>query len=188
MAKKLDILLVIDLESTCWEKSPPKGQSSEIIEIGIATLDLATCKPLEKRSILVKPVTSTVSPFCEELTTITQDMLDEQGISLKEACQILRKEYDCKNRTWASWGDYDRRQFERDCEAKGLRYPFGVTHLNAKSMHALLSGATREEGMARALSALGIELEGTHHRGHDDAWNIAKIIGHILHTSPLRHT
>ncbi len=186
MGKKLDLLLVVDLESTCWEKQPPEGQVSEIIEIGIATLDVTTGEPLEKRSILVKPISSTVSPFCEELTTITQAMLDEEGVTLMEACKILRKQYKSKERVWASWGDYDRRQFERDCEAKGLRYPFGPTHINAKSMHALLAGNTREDGMARALESLGIELEGTHHRGHDDAWNIAKIVGHIMKTSALR--
>lgn len=186
MAKSLDMMLVVDLESTCWEKNPPEGQVSEIIEVGLATLDLKELKLVEKRSILVKPLTSTVSSFCEELTTITQSMLDEEGVTLAEACRILKKEYRSKDRLWASWGDYDRRQFERDCKAKGIGYPFGPTHLNAKSMYALLSGLTNEVGMARALEDLGIELEGTHHRGHDDAWNIAKVVTHILKTSPLR--
>lgn len=186
MAKTLDILLVVDLESTCWEGGPPEGQVSEIIEIGVATLDVASGRPLDKRSILVKPLMSTVSPFCEELTTITQPMLDADGVTLKEACRILKKEYLSKQRMWTSWGDYDRRQFERDCAAKGIGYPFGPTHLNAKSLHALLSGLTNEVGMARALEDLGLTLEGTHHRGHDDAWNIAKILGHILAHSPLR--
>ena len=186
MAKSLDMMLVVDLESTCWEKNPPEGQVSEIIEVGLATLDLKELKLVEKRSILVKPLMSTVSSFCEELTTITQSMLDEEGVTLAEACRILKKEYRSKDRLWASWGDYDRRQFERDCKAKGIGYPFGPTHLNAKSMYALLSGLTNEVGMARALEDLGIELEGTHHRGHDDAWNIAKVVTHILKTSPLR--
>ena len=186
MAKSLDILLIIDLESTCWEGNPPPDQVSEIIEVGVATLDVASGEPLEKRSILVKPITSTVSPFCEELTTITQSMLDADGVTLREACSILKREYLSKERLWASWGDYDRRQFERDCAAKGIGYPFGPTHLNAKSLYALLRGPGNEVGMARALKDLDIPLEGTHHRGHDDAWNIAKIMGHILARSPLR--
>lgn len=186
MSKSLDILLIIDLESTCWEGEPPPGMSSEIIEIGVATLDVRRGEPLEKRSLLVKPLLSTVSPFCEQLTTITQAMLDEEGMTLDQACRILKREYLAKERTWASWGDYDRRQLERECQAKGLGYPFGPTHLNAKSLHALLSGLSREQGMAQALEQLGLPLEGTHHRGHDDAWNIATIMGHILRSSPLR--
>ena len=34
--------------------------------------------------------------------------------------------------------------------------------------------------MAESLKALSLPLEGTHHRGHDDAWNIARILGLLL--------
>ena len=180
MAKLLDQVLDIDVESTCWEGKTPEGQYSEIIEVGIAILDMKKSEPIEKRSILIKPLASEVSPFCTELTTITAEMLEKDGITLVEACKILKKEYAAKSRVWASWGDYDRNQFQRDCEAKGIGYPFGPTHLNAKSLFALRRGHTKECGMARALAELGIPLEGTHHRGHDDAWNIAKILAEIL--------
>ena len=36
-------------------------------------------------------------------------------------------------------------------------------------------GFTKERGMAKALRHANIELEGTHHRGGDDANNIAKL-------------
>ena len=64
MAKLLDKILVIDLESTCWEGPPPLGQVSEIIEVGLVVVDVATLTRGEKRSILVKPVKSQVSEFC----------------------------------------------------------------------------------------------------------------------------
>ena len=34
--------------------------------------------------------------------------------------------------------------------------------------------------MARALRHAGLPLEGTHHRGADDAWNIAALIAQML--------
>ena len=34
--------------------------------------------------------------------------------------------------------------------------------------------------MARALEMLALPLEGTHHRGADDAWNIAGILARLL--------
>ena len=34
--------------------------------------------------------------------------------------------------------------------------------------------------MAQALKLVGIELQGTHHRGIDDAKNIAKLLPYIL--------
>ncbi len=30
MARKLDQILVVDVEATCWEGQPPPGQESEI--------------------------------------------------------------------------------------------------------------------------------------------------------------
>ena len=31
MARKLDRILVVDVEATCWEGDPPPGQISEIL-------------------------------------------------------------------------------------------------------------------------------------------------------------
>ena len=111
MAKLLHQILVVDIEATCWETKPPRGQESEIIEIGICVLDVRLRKRVEKRSILVKPEHSKVSPFCTKLTTLTQEEVDT-GISFQEACRILKKEYGSKKRVWASYGDYDRRKFD----------------------------------------------------------------------------
>jgi inhibitor of KinA sporulation pathway (predicted exonuclease) len=179
MAKKLDQILVIDVESTCWEGDPPEGQESEIIEIGLCILDVATGKRLDNPSILVSPVKSTVSDYCTWLTTLTQQEVDD-GLSLLEACQLLRDKYQPRQRLWASYGDYDRLQFERCCTAQNIEYPFGTGHINVKSLFAVTRAMSREVGLDRAMHILGWPLEGTHHRGGDDAWNIARILGHIL--------
>lgn len=178
MARSLDVILVVDVESTCWEEDPPEGQVSEIIEIGLCTVDVKSLTRLEKRSILVKPVLSEISPFCTELTTLTPDMFDNAG-SLADAVQTLKKVYHCKDRLWASWGDYDRRQFERVCKARRVGYPFGNSHLNIKSLFAAAISAN-EMGLDGACRYLGQEMEGIHHRGDDDAWNIADILCGLL--------
>jgi len=179
MAQRLDQILVIDVESTCWEGKPPKGQESEIIEIGMCLLDVATLERVEKRSLIVKPERSSVSAFCTMLTTLTQKDVD-QGIPLRAACDSLKQTYHSKQRAWASYGDYDRRQFERNCAARNIPYPFGPTHINVKNLFATSRALPCEVGMAEALELLGIPLEGTHHRGGDDAWNIAAILAEIL--------
>jgi inhibitor of KinA sporulation pathway (predicted exonuclease) len=176
MARKLDQILVVDVESTCWERVPPKGQEAEIIEIGICPVDVQSLERLEKRSILVRPERSRVSQFCTELTTLSQKQLDNEGISFAEACRILRKDYDSRDRTWASFGDYDRRQFERQCLSWDVTYPFGPGHINIKTLFALTHNLKREAGMAKALRMMKHPLEGTHHRAVDDAWNIAAIL------------
>jgi inhibitor of KinA sporulation pathway (predicted exonuclease) len=179
MAKQLDKIIVIDVESTCWEGEPPAGQSSEIIEIGVVALDISTLERGEKRSILIKPVKSDVSAFCTRLTTLTGDQLKNAG-TLAEAVKILKTEFHAQDRPWASWGDYDRRQFERVCKAFNVGYPFGLSHLNVKTLFSLAHGIDREIGMEMALQWVGRPLEGTHHRGGDDAWNIAGLLAGLL--------
>src|SRR5579885_3105474 len=166
MARKLDQIVVIDIESTCWEGAPPEGQESEIIEIGICPLEVTSGRRLERRSILVRPTRSTVSAFCTGLTAITQEQV-EAGIPFAEACGILVREYRCRERLWASWGDYDRRQFERQCAAQGVPYPFGASHLNAKTLFAIVHALPHELGMDGAMDRVGLPLEGTHHRAGD---------------------
>jgi inhibitor of KinA sporulation pathway (predicted exonuclease) len=179
MAKLLDKIIVIDLESTCWDGPPPQGQISEIIEVGIATVDVKSLDRGDRRSILIRPVKSQVSEFCTQLTTLTADDL-AGGVTLADAVKVLKKEYRSQDRTWASWGDYDRRQFERVCKEFGVGYPFGITHVNVKSVFALAHGLDREVGMDGALQHIGAPLEGTHHRGGDDAWNIAALLSGLL--------
>lgn len=179
MAKRLDQILVVDLESTCWEGPPPPGQVSEIIEVGVCTVDVASLQRVEKRSILIKPVQSEVSEFCTQLTTLTAAHLSGAG-SLADATRILKKELFSQERLWASWGDYDRRQFERVCKEHGIGYPFGISHLNVKTLFAMAVGSERELGLDEAYARLGLVMEGTHHRGADDAWNIAGVLCRLL--------
>jgi inhibitor of KinA sporulation pathway (predicted exonuclease) len=179
VARTLDLIIVVDVESTCWEGPPPNGEQSEIIEMGLCALNVADGARLERRSIFVRPERSQVSAYCTRLTTITWAQVD-QGVSFAEACQLVAREYNTRERTWASYGDYDRRQFERQCAARGVAYPFGVTHLNVKNLVALALGLPHEVGMDEALRLWGLSLEGTHHRADDDAWNIAALLAGAL--------
>lgn len=177
--RQLDCILVVDVEATCWEGDPPAGQASDIVEIGLCLLDIASIEREEKASFIVRPERYTVSEYCTRLTTLTPEQAS-QGISFAEACEILRRKYRAKERVWASYGDYDRRQFERQCMELKVAYPFGSAHLNVKSLLAVASGWSREVGMEAALERLGLPHEGVHHRGGDDAWNIAAILARLL--------
>ncbi|NUP46227.1 MAG: exonuclease domain-containing protein [Catenulispora sp.] len=165
-------LNVVDVEATCWEGRPPGGQVSEIIEIGLTVVDVEERVRVGKHRILVRPEHSTVSAFCTELTGLTQEEVDG-GVPFAEACEVLR-EHRADSRVWASWGDYDRKQFRRQCDA-GVRYPFGA-HVNAKQQFAVAQGWSKGVGMHRALEVAGLPLEGRHHCGADDAWNIAALV------------
>jgi inhibitor of KinA sporulation pathway (predicted exonuclease) len=168
----VSLLNVVDVEATCWEGEPPPGEVNEIIEIGICVLDTQSWKRLAKHSIIVRPARSRVSAFCTSLTTLTEEDV-AQGIGFAEACERLRAEFDSASRPWASWGDYDRNQFTRECARDGIPYPFSESHANVRVRFTKAFGLSRRPGMDAALKLAGLPLEGVHHRGADDAWNIA---------------
>ena len=175
------LINVVDLEATCWgEGMQPADQTSDIIEIGISVVDVEAARIVSTESILVKPERSEVSAFCTQLTTLTPELVAREGIAFQEALRRLKKDYDAPARIFASWGDYDRKAFERQCAAMQLKLPFGPTHMNVKTLHALSRPMPVEVGMDEALSELGMPLEGTHHRGGDDSRNIAKILLALL--------
>ncbi|MEW2301371.1 3'-5' exonuclease [Streptomyces sp. NPDC006655] len=169
------IVNVVDVEATCWAGAPPPGEVSEIIEVGLTVVDLTAGERLARHRILVRPARSAVSAFCTELTGLTQPEVD-RGVSFAEACRLLAAEHRAGARPWASWGDYDRHQFTRQCGATGTPYPFNRRHTNAKAAFTEAYGLRKRPGMARALEIAGLPLEGRHHRGEDDAWNIASLV------------
>jgi Inhibitor of the KinA pathway to sporulation, predicted exonuclease len=169
------LLNVVDVEATCWEGAPPPGAVSEIIEIGLTVVDLDKGVRVEKHRLLVRPARSEVSAFCTELTGLTPGEVAE-GLEFAGACRELASRHRTGERPWASWGDYDRHQFTRQCAATATPYPFGHRHTNAKAVFTAAHGLRKRPGMAQALRIADLPLEGRHHRGEDDAWNIAALI------------
>jgi inhibitor of KinA sporulation pathway (predicted exonuclease) len=80
---------------------------------------------------------------------------------------------------FCSWGDYDRNQFLQDCEFNRFAYPFRSGHLNLKAEFSRALGMKKRLGIAAALRHLGMGFEGSHHRGLDEARNIARIVRRI---------
>lgn len=175
---KFDQIIVIDIESTCWEE--PTDDISEIIEIGICPVDTKSGNVLDVRDIIVKPEHSKVSEFCTKLTRLTQEDVDS-GLCFRDACDILVNEYDSKRRVWASYGYYDKNQFGAQCKRENIEYPFSKDHINIKLLYTIRYSSKREVGMAKALRLLGMPLMGTHHRAGDDSRNIANILSKILY-------
>ena len=173
-------ILVIDIESTCWEKSPPEGQESEIIEIGYSLLNPTTKTITGAGRVYIRPILSAVSEYCFNLTGITQDILEKEGFPIKMAFEILRHDLDSRHRLWASYGYYDKRMIDQTCKKYNIKSPLDNSHLNIKALAPLVFGWSKEVGLDKALMMINIPLEGRHHSGKDDAYNIAKLLGVIL--------
>ncbi|WP_052556767.1 3'-5' exonuclease [Enhygromyxa salina] len=168
--------LVIDLEATCDNRDAVPKREMEIIEIGAVLVDGATFEPIDEFQRFVRPVRHPVlTPFCRELTSITQAQVDAaQGFVA--VLDELRAFMGDRQSLFSSWGNYDRGQFGLDAEFHQVELPFGGKHLNIKQAFSDALGTRKRFGMARALQKLGLPLVGTHHRGIDDARNIARIL------------
>jgi len=170
--------LIIDLEATCWDRGQERGRQGEIIEIGAVLVD-DEFEIVGESQIFVKPKANpTLSDFCTGLTTITQAQVDSAP-GLPDALRSFTMDVERKagrrigELDFLSWGYYDRKQFERECAIRNIKYPFGP-HRSLKHEFADRH-KIKPCGMAEALKMLRIPLDGTHHRAIDDARNIARI-------------
>ena len=180
MMLSFDKLLVVDLECTCWENEQPgNDERQDIIEIGVCLLDLASGAVEDPDGFIVRPRRSTVSPFCEKLTKISQNMVDA-GLEFEAALEILRERYQSTHRPWASWGNFDRVCMQGQCRDFGVEYPFSGDHFNLKTLHALHHRLPKAIGLFPAVKRAGLVWQGQHHRGVDDACNTARLVHRLF--------
>jgi 3'-5' exoribonuclease 1 len=179
-------LLVVDLEATCCDDRSISRRQMEIIEIGAVMVDLRDRRVISEFQHFVRPVRHPqLTPFCRQLTTITQADVDAAPTfpSVLQAMQTWLATQPSPVR-FASWGAYDKHQFKQDCTFHRVSYPFLGEHLNLKQIFAATIDRHRPWPMILALEHCGLPLQGTHHRGIDDARNIAAIGLKIIQCVP----
>lgn len=171
--------IIFDLEATCWGQHD--RSDNETIEIGAVKID-EKGKSLDKFQTFVKPLKHPqLSGFCKQLTSIQQKDIDgapffyEAINEFKEWIGVGTKDYQL-----CSWGFYDRKQLEADSNLAHLDVAWIKRHISVKHQHHKLTNTRRALGMAKALAHEQLTLEGTHHRGIDDACNIARIFAKYL--------
>lgn len=178
--------IIFDLEATCWENTHTK--ISEIIEIGSVKLN-NNLEVIDTFSIFVKPyINPILSSFCTDLTTISQDNVNSAPNFAEAMCKfetfITSTSEHIK---LISWGNYDKNQIIEESLIKKYSGPILRllnTHINLKNKFSK-SYNFKRAGMASALKYLNIKLEGTHHRGIDDAKNISLIFQKIYNNIDL---
>jgi inhibitor of KinA sporulation pathway (predicted exonuclease) len=152
-------------------------------------VDRTSFEPLAEFQSFVRPVRHpTLTEFCRQLTSITQAEVDAAP-TFPIVIAALREFVEAHDRPlFCSWGNYDRGQFGLDAGYHGVELPLGSEHLNIKQAFSDALGTRKRFGMAGALRQLGIPLAGTHHRGIDDARNIAKILPYAIQARPIVRT
>lgn len=171
--------MIVDLEATCSDDGTVPRDEMEIIEIGAVMLHARTFELESEFQSFVRPVRHPeLTRFCMELTNIAQaDVNDAPGFP-DVLAGMLEWSAAFHDALFCSWGAYDRNQFLQDCEYHHVPYPFSSGHLNLKEAFSRAKHR-KPMGVTQALRHLGLQFEGAHHRGLDDARNIARIVQQV---------
>ena len=172
-------LLVIDFEATCSEDDYVARTEMEIIELGAVMVEAGSQAFVDEFQSFVRPIRKPrLTEFCTELTSIQQSEVDAAPSFAEMMIAFAGWLSRFDDAVFCSWGDYDCRQLHQDCDYHSVPYPFDNRHINLKAEFAK-QRRTRKMGLTTALDAVGLPLVGTHHRGIDDARNIARLIPFI---------
>lgn len=183
--------IVFDLECTSNQETKeerPEFQTNwDIIDIGAVHVN--KCLSLgDSFSSLVKS-TERITPFIEELTGISNEMI----LAEKNWLQVGSLFYDwakdiirnTNNIRLAAWGNYfDMPILRRSYEERGVKFPFSGTCVDIKSlafMWCALSGKRTDKlSVERVASYMNINPEGQYHRAIVDAKVEAAILIRIM--------
>ena len=176
------MILIIDLEATCADDGSIPAEQMEIIEIG-ACWTTPTGQIIDQFQAFVRPaVRQQLSAFCRSLTHIEQAAIDTASpwpVVATKLAKFIRLHHR-PGSFWGSWGNYDRKQIGRECARHDIANPLAeLEHRNLKAIFAKRR-KIKQVGMATALQIAVLPLEGTQHRGLDDALNIARLLPHML--------
>lgn len=172
-------ILSLDLEHN-------NRETKSIIEIGV-TVSTPLGEELDSKSWLVRlPEGETVNPEIEELTGISQAMIDAEGVSLQGAFTELvelHRKHDCfvNAMTWGH-GDMDLLKSQVFVLSHGTsdepHWAFGRRIIDVKTVYCAWRMAHLREptgGLRMACRKLGIPFQGRAHRAVDDARNTVRV-------------
>lgn len=172
---RLDRLLFVDLELTCWCGDPPPGEQSEIIEVGVAEVDAGDLRITRSGRYLVRPERSSVSDYCTELTGLSPDELRRHGRPLSEVFGSLRKDWGPGRKAWYAWGT-DRILLDDAVAAAGLAdHPFSPGFVDLAQLYTTLRGCGQRVSLEEALAREALEAQGRRHSAEGDAVDAARV-------------
>ncbi|WP_413111899.1 exonuclease domain-containing protein [Thaumasiovibrio sp. DFM-14] len=171
-------IVCFDLEMCCWNDGREKN-TGEIIEVGLAEIDLMKGEIVKRARYFVKPEQDEVSWFCTELTGIRPKVIEKQGRPLESVLRSMVKNFGGNNKIYAAWGRDDL-ILRDECESKGLTVPF-QEYLNLATLFAIKQRVkTPRFGHKAAMDMINLEWEGRQHSGYVDAYNLARLALKIM--------
>ncbi len=180
--------LVIDFEATCCDKGTFSRTEMEIIEIGAVMVNAVNLEVFSEYQSFIRPTrNSKLTAFCTDLTSIRQQDVDSASVFVDVISHFKSWLDQYEGYIFCSWGDYDLNQLKQDCEFHNVPCPINAPHLNVKRRFADRQQLLKKPGLGQAIRMANLEFTGTHHRGIDDARNIARLLPFIFGEARLGH-
>ncbi len=187
---RLDEVLLIDCEFTCWEDSRQSQWSDphrppELIEIAMARYDLRGDEIGETLTRLVRPrLNPRLSRYCEALTHIDQGAIDAAPAlpDVLRAVEAWLSARDLRGVPICEWGAADLPFIAMDASRHGCRSPFrDARHIALKSLYEqLVDRATFGDGERDTIrDRFGLAMNPGRHRALFDALDLACFCRHL---------
>nr|CAG4707971.1 unnamed protein product [Naegleria fowleri] len=188
---RYDYLVIIDFEATCDTGLNPTitRDNQEMIEFPFVVVDLSTAEIIHKERYYVKPtMTTSLTPFCVQLTGITDEILQKEGISLEAALQNFH--YYIKD-TFLNTGksfciltdsEWDiKGLLIREAKTKGIFFePYFRTFYDLRKEYVKCYPYAIVRGLRSMVEQSRIDFIGRHHSGLCDCFTIAEIVKKLL--------
>lgn len=173
--------IIVDFEATCCDEGNVPRDEMEIIEIGAVALFENGPHVQSEFQSFVRPMRHPqLTDFCKRLTGIPQGKVDSaEGFpAVLERFAVWLGSFEAP--VFCSWGDYDKHQLAQDCAYHSAPYPFDLAHINIKKRFAENLNLRKPCGLGDALRRVGLQFEGSPHRGIDDARNMARLSQYLF--------
>lgn len=169
--------IYIDVELTCWEGTPPPCMKQEIIEMGIAEMDLVTLDITRERSYFIRPRRWEISTLCTNLTGITEDDI-QSGRSFVDVLTAFTEEFVPSQAVCCTWGN-DPALIAATCHSHGFKTPLRNL-LDLAHLFQHIFALKQLAKLSDAVQLLGLDFDGVPHGALVDARNTARVHAAII--------
>lgn len=165
------------------------NKTTDIIQVGAIVGNLKSGEILEEYEQFVK-IDKKINPFITQLTGIKdEDVL--HGYSLETIYQQLKElkeKHDCF-RNPIVWGGGDSEELKRQLKLDDELFLFGRRWIDVKTVYISYrwsQGLNTQAGLAKAMTKLGLQFNGTKHTAKDDAKNTFIVYRKLLNCMNLQ--
>lgn len=187
----MPIIIVWDTEYTTWDGAMERrwsgeGEYRELVQLAAQKIDLSSGEVLDVLDVFVRPVRNPELSDCfKDLTAITQEQVDEHGLSFAEAYSQFKKF--AGDTPCFSYG-MDCVILQEGCVLNDMAYDLRCPFLDATVFIKNAGIDVRQYTSGTVSKAFGIDLSGHVHNAMHDVNSLTQALCALHQTLPVKVT